>query len=133
MTQEQANTRLAENMWSAMASGDAGLLSDVLAADVVWETHGDNPYTGEFKGRAAVFEWLARVGDGADEFVADFRDLFANASGVVIHFHMSGRRGPKTLESDVLLMLRMSGHTISRINCLPVDQPTNDEFWSWAH
>ena len=128
MGQRDINAAIAQRIWSATASGDANSLCQFLAEDVVWKTYGNNPLAGEYKGRPAVIEYLARVGNSVDEFIAELKDIYVSETGAMVHYHVTAERGPKTVATDYLLMVKIADGKAIAFSAVPTDQHQNDEF-----
>jgi ketosteroid isomerase-like protein len=127
---EHPNLTLARALWSAIAEGDAEALALLLAEDVTWRMVGMNPLSGSYHGPDEVVDYLARVGETADEFASQLDSIFVNDDGAVIALHVSATRDGKSLEMDYLTRLRVQGGVVVETLMVPVDPRRNDEFWS---
>lgn len=129
-TEDHPNAVLARELWSATAEGDANALRRLFSQNVAWRSYGQNPLSGEIHGPDAVLSYLATVGEQADDLTSTLDCIFVNDAGAVIGFHITAVRGEKKLEMDYLLVFKIeSGRAISAM-MVPVDQATNDAFWS---
>lgn len=129
MGQQHPNAGIAERLWTAIADGDAGALREVLSVDVHWKSIGRNPMSGDYRGVDGVLEYLARVGEAADDLRTEMKGVFANDEGVVILHHATAARGVRRLDLDYLLLLRVRDGRVYEALSVPVDQPANDAFW----
>lgn len=126
----QRNEDVTRRLWEAVADGDAEALGSVLTPGVIWRSVGDNPVAGDYFGTQAVMEYLAKVGDLADELASTLEEIYANAGGAIAVHRVRARRGTRLLDMEYLIRLRIvDGQIVSAIS-VPVDQRTNDEFWS---
>jgi ketosteroid isomerase-like protein len=130
MKLDHPHLTLARTLWSAAADGDAEALGLLFDEDVCWRTIGLNPLSGEYRGPEEVLDFLAQVGEASDEFSSQLGSVYVNDEGAVVLYHVSARRGSKTLEMDYLLHLRVRNSLIVEALTVPVDQRTNDQFWS---
>ena len=121
---------LARALWAATADGDAEALRLLFHADVQWRAVGLNPLSGLYHGPEEVLHYLAKVGESSDQFTSRFESVYVNDEGAVIVYHVSARRGVKTLEMDYLLRLEVRNGRITQATMIPLDQRENDEFWS---
>jgi ketosteroid isomerase-like protein len=129
-TEDHPNAVLARELWSATADGDAAALRRLFAENVAWRSYGQNPMSGEIHGPDAVLSYLATVGEQTDDLTSTLDCIFVNDEGAVIGFHISAVRGERRLEMDYLLAFRIEhGRAISAM-MVPVDQATNDAFWT---
>ena len=129
VTPEHPNRALARRFWEATAAGDSAAIVALLSPDIVWRSHGDHPFAGEHHGPEKVLSYLARLGETVDELRSEVRDIFTSVRGAVIHYQVSARRGPKRLENDTLLILRIDADRIFDATVVPVSQRKSNEFW----
>lgn len=127
---EHPNLTVAKELWSAAADGDAEGVRRLLDPDVVWTSTGRNPLSGVWRGPGGVLEYLARIGDAAEDLVSTLQNVFVNDEGAVITYRATARRGAKMLEMDYLLVLRIREGRILTGLMVATDQHVNDEFWS---
>jgi ketosteroid isomerase-like protein len=127
---EHPNLTLARGLWSAAAEGDADGMRRLLAEDVVWKSLGRNPLSGVRHGPDDVFDYLALVGETADDLLSRLDGIYVSDDAAVITYHVNARRGGKRLEMDYFLMLRVEQGKVSEAVMVPVDQYVNDQFWS---
>jgi ketosteroid isomerase-like protein len=124
------NFEFATALWDAVAQGDSLAVRALLAEDVVWHAGGSHPLSGEFRGRDAVIDYLARVGETADELSTELTDIFVNDRGAVVVYHLSARRELKRLETDLFLELEIRDSSLKRARSVSFDQVASNEFWS---
>jgi ketosteroid isomerase-like protein len=105
MKLDHPHLTLARTLWSAAADGDAEALGLLFDEDVCWRTIGLNPLSGEYRGPEEVLDFLAQVGEASDEFSSQLGSVYVNDEGV---------RNSLIVEALTV----------------PVDQRTNDQFWS---
>ena len=116
--------------WEAAASGDRERLAALCAPDLVWHASGRGRWSGPREGIDAVFEYLAAIGDAADQFSSELQDVLASDRTAAVLFHVSGQRGGRLLETDFILLFGIEGEQIRRIWSVPRDQLAVDEFWA---
>jgi uncharacterized protein len=129
MSAAHPNAGIARRMWDAASRGDAETLLRLYAADIVWHGYGSHPLSGEVKGAEAVLDLLARAGEDVDDLRSDALDILASERGAVIHYRLTAERGPKRLNTEVLMLLRIEGDRVTRVNVVPWDQASHDAFW----
>jgi ketosteroid isomerase-like protein len=127
---EHPNVALARRLWSAAAEGDAETMRVLLADDVVWKTVGRNPLSGVRRGPDEVFDYLAEVGETADDLLSRMDEVYVSDSAAVIKYHVTARRSGKLLEMDYFLLLEVVGAKVANALMVPVDAHVNDQFWS---
>jgi ketosteroid isomerase-like protein len=124
------NEDVTRRLWTAVADGDSEALEDVLAPGVIWRSVGSNPLSGEYFGPSAVMEYMAKVGELANEFTSTLEEIYTNSNGAVALHRVQAKRGLRTLDMEYVIRLRIvDGQVVSALS-VPVDQTANDEFWS---
>jgi len=130
MNVEHPNAVLAKLAWEAVSVGDAELLSEVCAEDLVWNASGRGTRSGVYRGREAVFGFLAAVGDLAERFDSTLEDILVGSKYVSVLFRVSGLRGERKLDTGYILIFRIAESRIAEIWAVPRDQYAVDEFWA---
>jgi ketosteroid isomerase-like protein len=127
---DHPNAKLAKTAWAAVSAGDVAALSRICTPDVTWRASGRGPLSGDHRGQKAVFDYLATVGDAADRFDSDFDRVLVGDDGAAVIFHAVGQRGPKTLDTDYILIFRIQDGLIAEVWSVARDQYAVDAFWS---
>ena len=78
--------RLARELWSAVADGDADSLRRLLAPEVVWRSIGLNPLSGEYRGPDDVVAYFADIGHRADELSSSLEQIWTGADGAIVGY-----------------------------------------------
>ncbi len=130
MKVEHPHAVLAKLAWEAVSVGDAELLSEVCAEDLVWNASGRGTRSGVYRGREAVFGFLAAVGDLAERFDSTLEDILVGSKYVSVLFRVSGLRGERKLDTGYILIFRIADSRIAEIWAVPRDQYAVDEFWA---
>lgn len=121
---------LARAAWQAVSEADVDALRRLVADDVVWHASGRGPRAGDFRGREAILDYLATIGDDADEFESELEDILVGEERTAILFRVSGQRGPRLLEIGFVLLMRFEDNRIAELWSVPRDQYAVDEFWA---
>jgi ketosteroid isomerase-like protein len=127
---DDSNADVARAAWAAASAGDVETLSQLCHLDVVWHASGRGSLSGDYRGQAAVFDYLAAIGEAADRFDSHLDEILVSKSQVAVLFHIEGRRNQKVLDTEFILLFRMDGGRIAEIWAIPRDQYEIDEFWS---
>jgi ketosteroid isomerase-like protein len=125
-----AHGRIAQSLWSAVADGDADAVRELLTDDIVWHSVGRHPLAGEHRGREAVVDFLASLGERSEQLVVTLDDVFVGESGAIISYHGTVRRLDREMDMKYLLRLRIREGKICHVTSVPLDQRVSDEFWS---
>jgi ketosteroid isomerase-like protein len=130
MASEHPNVTVMKALWAAVAEGDPELVREYLSEDVEWHAQGTHAQTGEFRGPDQVLDYLARLGEAADDLVSDLKEIYHSESGAVAWYHVTARRELKRLDMDMLLQTWIENGLVVRARTVPTDQHRNDLFWS---
>ena len=126
---EHPNAKLARSAWEAVSASDLDTLSHVCADDLVWHASGRGPRSGDYRGRAAVFDYLAAIGDAAERFDSRLDHVLVNENLVAVLFHVTGTRRGRVLDTDFILLFRIAAGRIAEVWAVPRDQHAVDAFW----
>jgi ketosteroid isomerase-like protein len=128
--QDHPNAEFARGLWDAVAEGDSDAVREFLDDDVVWHAGGRHPLSGVFRGPDAVLDYLARVGERADELSTILMDIYVNERGAVVVYSLAARRDVKRLDTDVFLELEIRHGKLLRARSASFDQVASNEFWA---
>lgn len=122
---------LARTYFTAVQTGDMPALGDLLAEDIVWHQPGAHRFSGDHRGRDAVFALLgammeASAGTFAIDAVHSYMD---NGDLVAASIHFSGRRGELTMAMDGVDLLRITDGKIAEMWLFSTDAAAEDAFW----
>lgn len=129
MSAEHPHRTLTLSLWAAIADGDPEAIAMLLADDVIWMSMGLNPHSGEYRGPAEVLDYLAGVGEAADELASRVESVYVSDEGAILLYHSSVRRGDRVLEMDYYQHLSIRDGLVVRGLLSPADQRKNDDFW----
>jgi ketosteroid isomerase-like protein len=126
-----ANIDLARTYFQAVQTGDLATLGELLDADIVWHQPGANQFSGEHKGRDAVFQMLGGMMETSQgSFAIDtLHTLMGNGDLVTATIHFSGRRGDASMSMDGVDLLRVADGKITEMWLFSGDPAAEDAFW----
>jgi ketosteroid isomerase-like protein len=128
---DHPNVELLRKGYGAYSSGDADVLNELFADDIVWHVAGRSQLSGEYRGREQVFGFFGKIlelSDGTSKL--DVHDLLANDEhGVALVTGTATRNGQSFTGLDVHTFHIRNGQVIEFWDS-PVDQYAADEFWS---
>ena len=82
---EQRNIDMARKGYQAFNEAHLDEAMATIHDEIVWHNGGDNPLTGEFRGKEAVMEMLARFGQLTEgTYEADIHDVLASEDHTVV-------------------------------------------------
>ena len=128
---EHPNAALLKKGYEAFAKGDMATLTQLFAEDVAWHLPGNNPLSGEHKGRDAVFAVFAKVGQiSGDTFKIDLHDVVANDEHAVALQRVTGSRQGKRLDALNAEVYHVKNGRITEWWSFTNDPDQEDAFWS---
>jgi hypothetical protein len=127
---DHPHAKLAETVWQAVSEGDADTLSEVCSEDLAWHAAGRGRRSGSYRGREAVFSFLASIGEDAEHFDLTLEDILVGDERVSVLFRVSGMRQGRRLETDYILLFRIEGSRLAEVWSVARDQYAVDEFWA---
>lgn len=125
------NTDIAREYFQAIQTGDMATLARLVDEKIVWRQPGSNQFSGERRGRNAVFEMLgAMMQSSAGTFaIGKVYSIMGNGEMVAASIHFSARRDGKSMSMDGVDVLRIKDGAIVEAWLFSSDQAAEDEFW----
>jgi uncharacterized protein len=125
------NIDIAHAYFQAVRTGDMATVGELLDQAIVWHQPGANQFSGEHKGRDAVFAMLgAMMETSRGTFAIDkVHTLMANGDLVAATIHFGGRRDDTSMSMDGVDLLRVEGGKITEMWLFSGDPATEDAFW----
>ena len=125
------NTDIARAYFHAVQTGDMATLGKLIDEKCVWHQPGANQFSGERKGRGAIFEMLGGMMQAsAGTFAIDkVHAIMGNGDKVAASIHFSGHRDGKAMAMDGVDVLRIQDGTILEVWLFSSDQAGEDAFW----
>ena len=128
---EHPNLVVAQRLWDAIARADAPALRALMSEKTVWRMPGNSPLAGTYLGVDAVLQFMARVGELADDLHSDLIDVFVSDRGAVLRYGIHAIRGTRSLDIEHLFMIRVDEGRITEAVFAPFDQHRYDRFFSF--
>lgn len=123
------NASIARELWIAASESDAAGIRRLLAPDVEWRTFSSGSLSGSLRGADAVLDLLARSGEIIDALTADLIDIYASDDGAVTRYRVIAHLGPRSLETEIMLVMSIRSGRIASAFAVPVDAQADDSFW----
>jgi len=126
------NEAMIRKGYDAFSSGDMETLGQLMTPDVSHSTQGNNPTSGEHKGREAVFAMYGQLFELSDgTFEVDPQEVVAEGDNKVVAKHQArAKRGDKELDVIQTLVFTIEDAKIARIDESTSDEAAEDAFWS---
>jgi ketosteroid isomerase-like protein len=117
--------------YEAFGKADFETLSGLMTDDTIWHAPGNNPLSGDYKGKEAVLGLFAKIGEeSAGSFNIELHDLLANDEHGVALYTARGDRGGKHLENNGVHVAHFRDGKLAESWLHSTDQGALDEFWS---
>lgn len=127
---EHPNATLLRELFAAFGDGDIGRIGASFTEDVHWTTPGRSQLAGEFVGREAVLEQLARSGElSGGTYRVAVEDVLASDAHASVLYRGTGSRLGRSLDLRHLALYDITAGVISAVRVAPLDQYVFDEFW----
>lgn len=131
--EENATVALHKKAHSAAQTGDMETLTEMIAEDVIWHSHGKGPFSGDFQGRDAVltqfFGTMAELSDGTAGF-EEIHNYFGSGDYSAAFFDWTATRNGNTTVVAVCEIIRWRNGQIVEEWGFIADQYEYDEFWT---
>lgn len=123
------NEELLRQGYEAFGRGDMEWLNEHFTDDLVWHVPGQNPISGDHRGKDAVFSLFAKQMELTEGTLRlEIHDLLANDEHGVALATISATRGGKTLEDRQAHVFHVRDGKVAEFWNHPGDQQTVDEF-----
>jgi uncharacterized protein len=118
--------------YEAFGRGDLEAIRDQFSPDIVWHIGGHSPLAGDYKGIDALFEFFGRVvSETGGTLKNEVHDILANDTHGVVLLTQSGERNGKKLSMNCVQVVHRDAESrVTESWWIPVDERTDDEFWS---
>lgn len=122
---------VAQEYFEAIQKGDTATLGRLIDESIVWHQPGSNRFSGEHKGRGAVFEMLGAMTQLSNSTFAIDKvySTMENGEMAACSIHFTGQRDSKSMSMDGVDVLRIKNGTIVEAWLFSSDQAAEDDFW----
>ncbi len=128
---DHQNADLIRNGYDAFLKGDMAILKSLFAEDAVWHAAGDNPTSGEYRGRDAVFGLFRVIVElSGGTFRVEVHTVLADDNHGVALTRTTARREGKRLRAQSVNVFHVRRGKITEVWQASEDQPAIDDFWS---
>jgi ketosteroid isomerase-like protein len=125
------NEDLVHAIFAAFSRKEGFALRRLFAEDAVWTVPGNGVMAGRYRGREAIFRFLARLPKETDgTYGSSLRDVLVSEERAAALYTARGTRNGRVLELDQVLLFRIEGGLVREVLALPSDPAAFDEFWA---
>lgn len=121
---------LARSLWRAVSSADVEALERLCTQDLTWHASGRGRRAGSVRGRDAVLDYLADIGEDSDRFDSTLEDVLVGDLYTALLYDVVGERKGRKLDTGFVLLLRFELDRLAEAWAVPRDQLAVDEFWA---
>jgi uncharacterized protein (TIGR02246 family) len=127
---EVSNIAMLRRGYDAFNAGDMHAVADLYAPDATWRG-APQAFGGDLSGRDAIMEMFAKMARETDNTFRAVPTAFA-ASGDLVFVHMvvTGKRQGRSLETEGVLVFRVTQELIRDARLFDGDYPATNAFWS---
>lgn len=126
-----ANAAVVRRVFDAFARKNGLSLRDVFAEDATWVVPGRGAMAGTYRGREAIFRFLARLPrETGGTYASRLVDVLASDERAAALYRASGERSGRRLELDQVLLFRLEGGLVREVLALPTDPEAFEQFWA---
>jgi ketosteroid isomerase-like protein len=117
-------------IFDAFARKEGLALRGLFAEDAVWTVPGHGVMAGTYRGREAIFRFLAKLPrQTGGTYHSELIDVLASEERAAALYRARGERHGRTLELDQLLLFRIEGSLVREVLALPTDPDAFEAFW----
>jgi uncharacterized protein (TIGR02246 family) len=117
-------------IFDAFARKEGLALRGLFAEDAVWTVPGHGVMAGTYRGREAIFRFLAKLPrQTGGTYRSELIDVLASEERAAALYRARGERHGRTLELDQLLLFRIEGSLVREVLALPSDPDAFEAFW----
>jgi ketosteroid isomerase-like protein len=125
------NEAVVRKIFAAFARREGLLLRGLFADDAVWVVPGSGAMAGSYRGREAIFRFLARLPkETGGTYRSELVDVLASAERAAALYRAHGTRHGRRLELDQVLLFRFEGELVTEVLALPSDPDAFEAFWA---
>jgi ketosteroid isomerase-like protein len=127
---DHPNVKLAESTWEAVCRSDVASLRHKWGSELVWHVRDGSPWNGDLVGADDILDYLADMGESADDYTIRLDDIIANDHHVILLSHVSALRGEHRLDVSYVLIGKIAINRVTEIWTMPLDSGSVADFWS---
>ncbi len=130
-TASEANAAVIRAIFAAFARKEGMALRRVFAADAIWVVPGASGVAGTYRGREAIFRFLARLPKETNgTYSSQLVDVLPSDERAAALYRATGERRGRRLDLLQLLLFRLERGVVVEVLALPSDPVAFDAFWA---
>ncbi len=98
-TTQHVNVEKARRAYAAFSAADMATVKELMADDIIWHIGGNSVFTGDYKGKDAVFGFFGKLMElSGGTFKVEVHDILANDEHTIALVTERSEKNGKTLE-----------------------------------
>ncbi|HTQ70696.1 MAG TPA: nuclear transport factor 2 family protein [Acidocella sp.] len=129
--QEARNLEIVRRGYEAFAARDMETMKAIMAPNAHWHETRNKLFSGDFNGQQAILDYFGQLANATDNTItATPKTMVAEGDCVFVAYHLSAKRGGKTLETDNVNIFKLANGVVIDTLVYESDQPAVDAFYS---
>jgi len=129
--QEARNLDIVRRGYEAFAARDMEALKAIMAPNAHWHETPNKLFKGDFNGQQAILEYFGQLAkETGDTIKTTPKSMAAEGDSVFVAYHVSAKRGGKTLETDNVGIFKLADGVVVETLVYEGDQPAMASFFS---
>jgi uncharacterized protein len=125
------NEDVVRRIFDAFARKQGFALRGLFAPDAVWTVPGDGAMADVYRGREAIFRFLARLRkETGGTYSSRLLDVLSSDERAAALYRASGERHGRRLDLDQVLLFRLEDGLVREVLALPSDPAAFEDFWA---
>ena len=125
------NAAIVRRIFDAFATKEGLALRGLFADGAVWSVPGRGVMAGTYRGREAIFRFLARLPKETDgTYASELIDVLASDDRAAALYRARGARHGRMLALDQVLLFRIEHGLVQHVLALPSDPDAFEAFWA---
>jgi len=125
------NETIVRRIFDAFSRKEGFALRGLFAEGAVWTVPGNGAMAGVYRGRDAIFRFLARLPKETEgTYRSELLDVLVSDERAAALYRAHGSRRGRTLELDQVLLFTIEGGRVQRVLALPSDPDAFEAFWA---
>lgn len=125
------NEEIVRRIFDAFARKEGLALRGLFADNAVWSVPGGGAMAGTYRGREAIFRFLAKLPKQTDgTYGSELIDVLTSEHRAAALYRARGSRHGRTLELDQVLLFTIEGGLVREVLALPSDPDAFEAFWA---
>jgi ketosteroid isomerase-like protein len=125
------NEAIVRRIFGAFDRKEGLALRGLFADDAVWSVSGGGAMAGTYRGREAIFRFLAKLPKETDgTYGSELIDVLTSEHRAAALYRARGSRRGRTLELDQVLLFTIEGGVVREVLALPSDPGAFEAFWA---